>query len=328
MKELGFGLVGAGGMGNSLLRGLKSVERTRLIGIYDSNFEATKKTAETFNTIPYKSLKSLLASNDIDAVIIATPPDAHAKLTFAAAKAGKHVFSEKPLAVNTRDCDAMIAVCEEAEVALGIGLVLRYIAHYPKSKEILDTGILGKPLSISVVRTGNNKVGFSHGWRSKYKECGGALMEINAHEIDYMRWLAGEPESVFAVGGNAGGFTDYPDYAVVTITFQEGACGVLRSSLCSPIGELGTSIQCTNGNMVHGGFSGELKWETFDGKSGSFTREELGNPNAHECELRSFVEYVLDSKPMFCTPWDGRQAVAIAEAAYKSISTGKVIKMA
>ena len=125
--------------------------------------------------------KEVVRRPDIDLVDIVTPGDSHAEIAIAAAQAGKHVFCEKPMAVNVADCEAMIQAAGQAGVTLMVGQVLRFLQPFLKVRELVDSGAIGRPISAEVTRIGGGDSAWTVPWRARLEQSGGLLLEINAH---------------------------------------------------------------------------------------------------------------------------------------------------
>ena len=128
MEELPVGLIGSGPMGASLARACAKLERAEIVAVCDISKEAAQALGQELGVDHYADDgRRILKRDDIACVIIATPPLLHRKGVERAAKAGKHIFCEKPMATNVSDCDAMIAAVKRAGVKLQMGQVLRYL---------------------------------------------------------------------------------------------------------------------------------------------------------------------------------------------------------
>ncbi|HZP83713.1 MAG TPA: Gfo/Idh/MocA family oxidoreductase, partial [Chthonomonadaceae bacterium] len=278
-----------------------------------------------FNAQPETELRAIAQRADVDAFLIGSPPLYHHQNVMAVAPAGKPIYSEKPLCTTVALCTEMIETCRQHGAKLFVGQVLRLIPLFWKSHQVLESGEIGTPQVISVTRTGFGAGLYRSTWRLNMRESGGILLEINSHELDYMLFLMGEAESVYAQGRNVLGKTDYDDAVFVQIRFKNGGIGMLHSSLSSPIGEYRVHIQCSAGNLLHGGFGGELRYQRFDATEPTvFTRDDLTDiPNATDWELTSFFDWCQDDTPPLFTGETGRANVAVAEAAYRSLASGK-----
>jgi len=332
MTKLGVGLISCGVMGTSLAKACNELEHARIVAVSDIDKEKAEKLAKELNA-PYDlDYHNLLGRKDVEAVIVASPGFLHREMTVAAAKTKKHVFSEKPMATNLADCDAMIAACREAGVKLMVGQVCRFHGVHSKVKELASSGEMGKPTCMMVARIGGGWGGvWAQSWRMSLAKSGGALMEINAHEIDFMRFVCGDVQSVQAVGGKYRQLdADYPDIALVSLRFKSGAVGLLHSSMATAIGAYGGRVDCANGS---------INFPTIWGKDAGITYGKFGEaaktipaadikvelPVRHE--LRCFVDAVLKDETPAVPGEEGRAAVEVAVAAYRSIETGKPVEL-
>lgn len=323
------GLVGCGVMGKSLATQLRTIEQAELVAACDVVEDAVKAFAEEFGIWATTNLDELLGHDDIDAVLIATPAYLHAEQTIAAAEAGKHVFCEKPMALTVEDCDQMIEVCLKNNVNLMVGQVLRYFPIHAKVKELVDSGEFGRLLCLTIHRLGGGFTGvWAKDWRKSKALSGGMLMEVSIHELDYLRWVGGEVESVFAVGENfLHPDCDYPDCILITLKFRSGALGILHASQVSIANSYGGRADCEKGSLLFPQlWSGELIVQT-ESERKVFKAEEMSRENPVRRELREFVESIIERRPPPITGEDGRSAVALAVAVYQSIETREPISL-
>ena len=154
METIGVGVIGCGGMGRSLATSAHAVEGIDVICVSDVQEALSEKLAADLDASYTLDYHELLADDQIRAVLIASPPFMHSQMAVDAANAGKHVFSEKPMAPTLDACDAMIAAAEANGVKLTIGLVCRYHATHSKVREIVQSGELGAPACMMVHRIG------------------------------------------------------------------------------------------------------------------------------------------------------------------------------
>lgn len=319
------GLIGCGVMGRSLAAQLKTIEQADLVAACDADENAVRSFANEFGVWATGNLDELLAREDIDAVLIATPPYLHAEQTVAAAQAGKHVFCEKPMALSLEECDRMIEACRKNNVNLMVGQVLRYFPIHAKVKELVEGGRLGKLLCLTVYRLGSGYSGvWAKDWRKSRSLSGGMIFEVNIHELDFLRWVGGEVESVFAAGGNfLHPDCDFPDCVLVTIRFRNGSLGMLHASHVSTAGDYGGRADCEKGSLLFPKlWGGEIVVQT-EKEQTILRSEELSTENPVRRELREFVESIIEQRPPAITGEDGRNAVALALAVYRSLETGE-----
>jgi predicted dehydrogenase len=317
-------VIGCGRMASELVRRSVNLGRARIAAIHDIDPKVMADRALEFGAEIAPDIHALAQRADVDAFLVGSPPLHHHANVLAVAPAGKPIYSEKPLCTTVALCDEMIASCHAHGAKLFVGQVLRLIPLFWKSYEVLKSGEVGAAKLISVTRAGRGAF-FGSGWRTQMSESGGLLLEVNSHELDYMLFLMGEAETVYAQGLNLNGFGDYDDALFVQIRFKNGGIGMLHSSNSSPIGEYRVHIQCTNGNIVHGGFGGDLRYQAFGSdKQTVITRTDLEDrPNAYDWELTSFFDWAQDDTQPFFTGETGRANVAVAEAAYRSLASGR-----
>lgn len=334
MKEVRIGLMGCGNMGKSLANGVKGLTNARVAAVCDVDAERAKETGDSLGAQPFTSFEELAASEEIDAVIVASPPFMHKPMVVAAAENGKHVFCEKPMAPKLEDCDAMIEACKKSGVRLMIGQVCRYHGIHSKVRELVHSGRFGKPTAMFVARLSapwTRSATYNVPWRLKMAESGGTLMEINAHEIDFMRFVCGDAAEVYAVGGNyVQKAADYPDVAFVSIKFKSSAVGLLHSSQASAVGAYGGRVDCEEGSLAFPtiwGQNGGIRMARFGEQEEFLPASEIKVESPVRRELREFVESILEERVPAIPGEEGRAAVEIALAAYQSIETGKPVSL-
>ncbi|MCC6444912.1 MAG: Gfo/Idh/MocA family oxidoreductase [Armatimonadetes bacterium] len=325
MSELKAALIGCGGMGTHLARTLHGIERGRIAAVADASPEAREKAAAEFGATGYGDYRGLLANEDIGAVLVGVPNHLHREVAEAAAAAGKHIFCEKPMALTVADCDRMIAAAEAGGVKLMVGQVLRLIPLFAKIREIVSSGLVGEPACLAITRIHGG--GFS-GWRSRKETVGGLLFEVSVHELDFMRSVAGEVASVYAVSRqNPGDVLDYEDTILVNLKFKSGAVGHLYASRAVEIGSTDGIIQCAGGTVAYNWGTGLLDYKRPGEEKVTVDPSEWPQEDGVHREIRSFLEWVLDGTPPIVTALDGRAAIAIVEAAYQSAATGRAVEV-
>ena len=208
----------------------------------------------------------------------------------------KPVFCEKPLGLSVTQCDRMVAACRDAGVELFVGQVLGLFPLFRKSLELIAAGVLGVPRAVSVTRAMCSGP-YRKGWRTRRATTGGRILEVNVHELDYMRRILGEPVEVYAKIQNILGHTDYEDLGFVMVEFAGGGVGCLHTSNASPAGEYRAHIQGTRGSMIHGGFKGTLEYQTLDGAREQFASPDVQRENPYELELGLWLDSIATKTP-------------------------------
>jgi predicted dehydrogenase len=333
MDKFGIGVIGCGGMGRSLAHSANALEHVNVVRVSDLDQERAQQVASEVDADYNLDYHDLLADDHVQAVLIASPPFMHPQMAIDAADAGKHVFCEKPMAPTLKGCDKMIHATQKNGVKLAIGLVCRFHATHSKVNQIVRSRDLGDPICMMMHRIGGpwSLGGYMAHWRLQREKSGGSLMEINAHEIDFMRWTCGEVKTVYSAGGiYIQKEADYPDVVLVSLTFESGAVGLLHSSHASAIGGYGGRVDCENGSIyfpqIWGG-DATIRVKPLDGEEERIPISEIKVEEPVRHEIRAFVDAILAEHQPPITGKDGRAAVEIALAAYQSIETGKPVEL-
>ncbi len=327
MEKIGVGLVGCGVMGTALAQSLNKLPHARMIGVSDVDGQLAETAATELGATPYTDYRDLYARDDVQAILVAVPGFLHEAPAVAAATAGKHVFCEKPMAVSLESCDAMIAASKSANRRLMVGQVCRFHGIHSRIKEMVEVGSIGQPTCMVVRRLGAGWSGvWAKSWRLERAKSGGTLMEVNAHEIDFIRWVCGEVKRVTAKGGQyREKSVDFEDILLVTLEFENGAVGLLHSSQASAIGEYGGRLDGTEGSLHFPSMWGEnagIRHGRFGETPEFLPLTDIVVEEPVQAELRAFIDAVISGAEPPVTGRDGRAVVEIALAAYESARTG------
>ena len=195
-------LVGAGEIGAVHARAHAAVPGTRLAAVCDVHVEQAGRLAEQVGSTAVASLDAVLGDPQIEGMDLCVPNHLHRDLTVRALEAGKHVFCEKPMALTLDDADAMLAAADRAGRFLMIGHVLRFWPEYVLAKKAIDDGRIGDVLLMSGRRMVSLLAGTpgADGWRRDPSRSGGAVLDMQIHDLDVFCWLLGQPESLVARG--------------------------------------------------------------------------------------------------------------------------------
>ncbi|OGV63558.1 MAG: hypothetical protein A3K19_17560 [Lentisphaerae bacterium RIFOXYB12_FULL_65_16] len=331
MDTVRIGVIGCGPMGQGLAKAAKEFEFVRLEAASDVGEKVLGDFCNSIGGKPFKDYREMIRNVRLDAAIVASPPFLHREMVEALADAGVHVFCEKPMSTNVADCDAMIRHCEQRNVKLMIGQVLRYHGIPARVRELVKSGVIGAPLCMIVRRIwGGFGTSWGTSWRTRRKESGGNLMEINAHEIDFMRTVCGDVRTVMAVGVRHPHSTlDFPDATVVSMAFKSGAMGALHSGAVSVIPSFGGRVDGDQGGIEFPVIWGEgagihVKTEK---ETKFIPAAEIQVENPVKAELRGFFAALREGVPIPVPGAEGRAAVEIAEAAYRSIDTAAAVAL-
>lgn len=264
MKTIGVALIGCGGIAlANHVPGLALCPGAQIVALCDSNPQALQNAAQkTGVPVTTTHYKEVLQRDDVDAVIIATPNLTHAPITLDAVAAGKHVFCEKPVAMNFDEAVKMHQAAEKAGVRHMTAFTYRFVPAMRYMAQLVSAGHIGQPLHFRAQRFqdwGSRNLG----WRQNAAMAGtGELGDMLSHRIDYGHLLVGPITKVSAslkrfIDTRGGQKSDLDDWVAALAEFENGATGVLESSkLCTGRGEGGRSrdyceVNGTEGTLVY-----------------------------------------------------------------------------
>jgi predicted dehydrogenase len=175
-------------------------------------------------------VNDLLYDTEINAIYIATPPDSHAELTLKAAKAGKAVYVEKPMANSHEECEAMIQACREANVPLFVAYYRRTLPGFLKVKELIENGTLGdiRAVNIEMYKPVSDRdlQGDDTNWRINPEIAGGGYFhDLASHQLDYLDFLFGKITQVNGISANQAGLYKSDDIVTASFRFENGVVG-------------------------------------------------------------------------------------------------------
>lgn len=322
-------LVGAGRAAkvhaNSLTR---HVPGGQLVAIVDPNDEALNATAAEYGVeARYASFAHALDHSSFEAVVITTPTFTHAHLAIEAAAAGKHIFLEKPMALDLAECDAILHATRQNGVLLQLGFMRRFDPDFAAAYQRIQAGEIGHPMMVKSLTHGP---GLPPPWARDLKTSNGNLAEVNSHDWDCTRWLMGsDPFRVYAEVANIKGAArgvdteDFYDNALVNIKFENGTLGTI-SSICPCDYGYDARVEITGerGILQIGELKGQALVVCTDREAGLVTPIFRTWPQrfawAYIREMEHFVDCIQTGKEPQVGGLDGRWAVAGVLAATRS----------
>jgi len=319
-------VIGAGTMGSVHSDAYARMPGVELAGIVDPRLPACQSLAARLNTKAYSTWDELLSSAQFDLVDVCVPTYLHRSYTEKAAKAGKHVICEKPMARSLADARAMIEACRTAGVQLFVAHVLRFFPEYERAGALIHQGAVGKPGVIRTTRAGGYPLAWED-WYASYRRSGGVIMDLIIHDFDWLRGTFGDVERVFAKSLR-GRDTQRLDYALVTLRFQSGAIAHVEGSWAHRDG-FHTRLEVT-------GTGGIIEFDSRQatplrvsvdraetGAAGVAVPESPLAQNPYYRELEHFVHCLQTGSQPRVTAQDGYKALEIAVAALVSATTGR-----
>ena len=219
MEKVNIGVIGCGQMGMEIVRRLvKCDPRLNITALYDPNKISVERATSELKSTPVvcSSYQEILEMPSVQWVMIASWNNFHCEQTVAAFKAGKHVFCQKPLALNMNEVIQMYDAWKQSGKMFNLGFTLRYSPHYRKIKQLISEGSIGQVISMEF----NETLEFNHGgyimgdWRRLKKNAGTHLLEKTSHDIDIANWMVESVAKRVASFGGLNFFKPENDYHI------------------------------------------------------------------------------------------------------------------
>lgn len=329
-------LIGCGVIAGTWIKTVEAHARCAIRSTCDVDRTAAEKAAGQAGAEAAESFEQVLASPDIDIVILGTPTPTHPHLAIAAARAGKHILCEKPMALTLGLCQDMIHACRDAGVKMSVGHSLRFFPAFLVCRRLIDEGAIGVPVAGGIRRMGTAAIQRvdqvdgtrSDHWRSDVRQSGGAVFESFIHEIDVARLMFGEVASVscqMAGGRNYDGILS-PQLLMALVSFESGALVTMRT---------GSTVAIPTGGCWVSGTEGGLRWSKWGGpvehhRDGSDVVhiEAPEEPSAYYLELSDLISAIESDSEPENHPLNGKKNIALGLAMCRSFETGQRIVFA
>ncbi|KMY50166.1 Gfo/Idh/MocA family protein [Peribacillus loiseleuriae] len=337
MNKLRIGIIGIGGIakGRHIPALLQLNDQCIITAVSDVNLERAKEVAETHQiTHVFENYRDVFP--EVDAVCICTPNKFHAEISIAALGAGVNVFCEKPMALTTAECEAMITAATKAKKVLAIGYHYRFMKEAQSAKKMMHG--VGKPLVARVQALRRRKV---PGWgvfTNKELQGGGSLIDYGCHLLDLALWLMGNPKHVTVCGStynalsktenqvNMWGEFDHKtfnvdDHVTAYIKFENGTSLLFETSWAANIKEDQEHVSISG---VDGGLS-VFPFELYSSKNGMLFNSEPAWLPVEEAtgllQLKNFIDVCHGIDELIVKPEEALQVSQIIDAIYENSSS-------
>ncbi|EEZ34186.1 myo-inositol 2-dehydrogenase [Brucella sp. NF 2653] len=324
-------LLGAGRIGKVHAGAIASDRRARLVAVADANEDAAKAIADASGA-QVRSIDEIERASDVDAVLICTPTNTHADLIERFARAGKAIFCEKPIDLDIVRVHACLAVIRETGAKVMLGFNRRFDPHFVAVRKAIDDGRIGKVEMVTITSRDPGAPPADY-----IKVSGGIFRDMTIHDFDMARFLLGEEiESVAAsasvlVDPKIGELGDYDSASVILTTASGRQCVISNSRRASygydqrieVHGSLG-AVSAENQRPV------SIEIASKDG----YNRAPLHDffmtryTAAYAAEIGAFIDALDSGKAPMPSAEDGLKALALAEAALRSVKEGRTVKVA
>ena len=340
-KKIGFGIIGAGMIAELHAKCIQSLDKVRLVGVYDINSASAQKLADQFHCKAYDKFETFLADPEIEAVTIATPSGMHGKVAIPAARAGKHILCEKPLDITLEKVDAIIQACDENHVLLSPVFQTRFTRPVQLVHQAMRSGRFGRMVLASAqMRWYRNPAYYSgSSWRGTWAmDGGGALMNQAIHMIDLLIYINGAPEEVFAFAGTLTHSIEVEDNLCAAVKFRNGSFGTIEvSTSCAPGFPRRLEFSGSEGTVA---FEEDkiTRWEFThpNPEDAEILRELSGKANVgggstpmnisvdgHSSQISDLADAIMSGRPPFLDGREGRRAIELICGIYESAKSGK-----
>ena len=329
--KLKVGLIGAGLQGKRRSPVLKQLLGNELVMVASKNIEESAKIAESFNCEATDRWQDIIERNDINAVLICTPPNLHAEMSIAAMNTGKHVLCEKPLANTVEEANAMIDAARNNNVTLKCGFNHRHHPAIHKAKESFENGIIGEINYIRCVYGICGRPGYEKEWRADPNVIsGGHLMEQGIHAIDLFRWFLGDFDKVSGYTSTRfWEMSPLEDNAFAILRTTKGQIASLHSSLTQWKNQFIFEIFGQDGYIIIEGLGGGYGTEKLTiGKRAFYepfkdeTTEFRGSDISWLEEWKEFMQAIAEKREPIGSGYDGLEALKLVNAIYQSANKG------
>lgn len=299
MRILKWGLTGAGDIARKRIApALRDLSNCDLVAVSRRHAELVEEFASEFGASKwFADWRDLIADEEIEAVYIATPVYLHKEQTIAAAKAGKHILCEKPMALNSAECDEMFAACNTSNVKLGIAYYRHFYTAIERIKQIIESGEIGKAVFANI-----NSFEFfdpapdnPRRWLiEKEKSGGGPMMDFGCHRIEVLTDLFGSIKRVESIIANVAFERAVEDTATAIFQFESGTCANLTVTHAAVESQDTLDIFGTNGS-IHVAVLNQSEI-VIKSKNGERVENHPPHQNVHQPLIADFVEAVFENR--------------------------------
>jgi len=330
------GIVGAGLQARRRGPVLVQFPETELVVISAAHLESARQLAARLGCEAAEGWEPVVARDDLDAVIVATPPHLHASISIAALNRRMHVLCEKPLARTLNEAEAMVAEAKAAGRVLKCGFNHRYHPAVQQARRWFDEGRIGEPLFIRARYGIGGRPGYEHEWRADPEiVSGGQFMEQGIHAVDLARWFLGKFSQVTGlVETRFWSIGPLEDNAFVLYRTPSGAVASIHSSLTQWKNLFSFELYGSEGYITVEGLGGGYGTERLVFGKRDFVApfaEELmefrGEDRSWQEEWKEFVSAIEEKREPLGTVADGLEAMRLVFAAYESARNGRTVNL-
>jgi myo-inositol 2-dehydrogenase/D-chiro-inositol 1-dehydrogenase len=331
-KPVNIAVIGTGRIGSVHTRNLvRSIHEANVVAVCDIRLEVAQALGDELGIDRVvKDYHELLEDKSVEALLIATNTNTHAAIVKDCAEAGKHIFCEKPLALDLQSTDEVIETVDRTGVKLQIGFNRRFDHNFRQVKEIVSSGKIGRPCILHIINRDPEPPTYEYS-----ATCGGMFLDMSIHDFDMVRFQIGEVEQIYAIGNVL--MAPYlkelgdVDVDIISLKFVNGTIGSIDNSRQCAYGyDQQLEVFCTHGTALA---RNEQENTSVMGDGAGFHSAKVPYSfiqryaDGYITEVRQFLQCVRDNQHVTPTAQDSRMAVLLGLAAWQSIRQNQPVSM-
>ena len=331
-KPLDVAILGAGNMGSKIVRALQRIPNVRIRYVYSRTISNAEKLALACDAVPLDQSDRVYDESQVSVVFDCLPTFTRLSNLQKCVATQKHVFCEKPLALNKQMADGIRNCLSGYKQVVTVGLVLRFFWEYVKLRQMVTAGDVGQVGTIRLSRC----VGFPGvgSWFAKAEESGGVILDLLIHDLDFLRWTFGEAKTIYAKSASEK-HRDELNYALLSIQLESHAIAHLEGSWAHPVGSFYQSVEIcgSRGLLVYDNLaSSRFHWiSTAKSKDEINSRISLpqvdpGN-DPYLAEVQHFIQCVRHGKEPAVSWEDALRSCELAFCAIESARSGQPVTL-
>jgi UDP-N-acetyl-2-amino-2-deoxyglucuronate dehydrogenase len=338
-REFRIGFVGCGRISRTHFDAIAAIDGLRVAAVCDTVADRAREAGERLDVPWFTSHEKMLREADVDVLTVATPSGLHARHGVDAARAGKHVVIEKPMAITLAQADDIVRACDEAGVQLFVVKQNRLNPAVQLLRRAVDKGRFGRMFVVNttVWWTRPQEYYAQAPWRGTWEFDGGAILNQASHYVDLLQWLAGPVESVMAKTATLARRIEAEDTGIAVLKFRSGALGSIQVTMLTYprnlegsitlLGEKGTvKIGGTAVNRVE-----EWSFADYDDDDKLIEAANTSPPNVygfgHQGYYRNVLAVLRGEAQADTDGRGGRKSLELILAIYESARTGREVAL-
>ncbi len=323
------GLVGCGAISSVHVKAIEGLDDAVLYGVCDFNYEKAKEFAKELNIKAYESFTQMLEDENIDSVSLCTPSGLHAEQTILALEKGKHVLTEKPMALNVKDCKKIQQAEQKYNKKVSVVSQQRFTKDVLEVKRLIENNQLGTLTNCDLYVKYYREPDYykNSPWRGTLKmDGGGALINQAVHGVDVMNFILGKPTILCANVDTKVHKIEGEDNCVALLRYPNGASGIIQASTATPPGfpkkiiihgERGF-VELVESEITTLYLDGEYKIKIdSSGNSERASTNKIFDHTKHQKQYRNFINAITKNETLISSSQDGLNSLDVIENVYK-----------